>query len=73
MPAAVPVENSLLYASALREAGINFELHIYPHGPHGLSLATEETWVGKPEYLRPEITTWAQMSVTWIKSFKKKS
>ena len=71
--AAVPVENSLLYASALREAGINFELHIYPHGPHGLSLATEETWVGREDLLRSEVATWAPMSVTWIKNFRKKA
>ena len=71
--AAVPVENSLLYASALRKAGINFELHIYPAGPHGLSLANEETWVGRPDLLRPEVSTWAQMSVTWIKGFKNKA
>lgn len=70
--ASVPVENSLLYAAALREAGINFELHIYPDGPHGLSLATDETWVGRPDLLRPEVATWAPMSVTWIKSFKNK-
>lgn len=38
----VPVENTLLFASALRRSGIPFELHIYPFGEHGLSLATEE-------------------------------
>lgn len=32
----VPMENSLLYAKALRENAIPFELHIYPLGSHGL-------------------------------------
>lgn len=32
----VPMENSLLYAKALRENDIPFELHIYPLGSHGL-------------------------------------
>ncbi len=36
----VPVENSLLFASALRRAGVPFELHIYTHGRHGLGLPT---------------------------------
>lgn len=35
---AVPVENSLLFASALRKAGVPFDLHIYAHGSHGLGL-----------------------------------
>jgi acetyl esterase/lipase len=34
----VPVENSLLFASALRKAGVPFSLHIYEKGPHGLGL-----------------------------------
>lgn len=32
----VPVENSMLYAMALRKHKVPFELHIYPYGPHGL-------------------------------------
>jgi acetyl esterase/lipase len=36
--ATVPVENSLLFASALRRAGVPFSLHIYETGRHGLGL-----------------------------------
>lgn len=36
--AGVPVENSLLFASALRRFGVPFELHIYEKGRHGLGL-----------------------------------
>ena len=35
--AAVPVENSLLFAQALRRHNISFELRIYPQGRHGLA------------------------------------
>jgi len=35
---AVPVENALLFASALRRAGVPFALHIYEKGRHGLGL-----------------------------------
>jgi acetyl esterase/lipase len=42
--AAVPVENSLLLASALRAHGVPFELHIYERGRHGLGLGAEFTW-----------------------------
>lgn len=40
----VPVENSLLFASALRRNNVPFELHIYPHGVHGLGLNTPFSW-----------------------------
>ncbi|MFC1959162.1 alpha/beta hydrolase, partial [Chloroflexota bacterium] len=39
----VPVENSLLFASALRRHKVSFEMHIYPQGIHGQALATKET------------------------------
>ncbi|MET0263537.1 MAG: alpha/beta hydrolase [Rariglobus sp.] len=37
---AVPVENALLFASALRRSGVPFDLHVYEHGNHGLGLPT---------------------------------
>jgi acetyl esterase/lipase len=37
---AVPVENSLMFAAALRKAGVPFDLHIYERGVHGLGLGT---------------------------------
>ena len=46
--ASVPVEHSLSTASALARHGIEFALHVYPHGRHGLGLAEE----------LPEVTTW---------------
>jgi acetyl esterase/lipase len=48
---AVPVENALLYASALRRNGVPFELHVYEHGRHGVGLAKDDpilgTWPGR--------------------------
>jgi len=35
----VPVENAFLFASALRKAGVPFDLHIYEKGRHGLGLS----------------------------------
>lgn len=39
----VPVMNSLLYAKALTENGVPYELHIYPFGGHGLSTCDKHT------------------------------
>lgn len=41
----VPAENSMLYAMALAEHLIPYELHIYPHGSHGLGLAKDDQYV----------------------------
>ncbi len=38
----VPTDNALRYAMAMDKAGLTYELHIYPHGPHGLSTASWE-------------------------------
>ena len=65
----VPVENSLLFFSALRRCGIPSELHVYPEGVHGLSLATELTIApNRPEYLQPDVTNWIEMAVRWLKA-----
>ncbi|MDO5396591.1 MAG: alpha/beta hydrolase [bacterium] len=44
---AVPVENTLLYASALSKVKVPFEVHIYPYGSHGLGLAKADKHVAR--------------------------
>lgn len=46
----VPLENSILFASALRRHGVPFELHLYHKGEHGLGLGAPFDWA--PECLR---------------------
>ena len=58
----VPVENSLLLAKAMREKNIPFEMHIYPDGVHGLSLATEET-----DIVQEGVETWMDLCINWLK------
>ncbi len=43
----VPVECALRLAAALRAQGVMCEMHIYPHGPHGMGLAQEDPVVGQ--------------------------
>ncbi|MBQ7536056.1 MAG: prolyl oligopeptidase family serine peptidase [Stomatobaculum sp.] len=64
----VPVQNSLLFADALVKAKVPVEMHIFPHGVHGLSLATEE--VAQPENKRfadPHVAGWFDALVRWMK------
>lgn len=62
----VPVENSMLFAQALRQSGVPFELHIYPEGCHGLSLATEETGVD-PSLKNPHCASWLPLCAEWLR------
>lgn len=65
----VLAENSLLLASAYRKAGVPFELHIFEHGRHGLSLANHETGNTDDEnYILPEIAVWVDLALTWLKN-----
>jgi len=52
----VPVQNSLLFAGALGRAGVPFALHVYPHGRHGLGLATSDPVVG----------SWTALCASWL-------
>lgn len=64
----VPVQNSLLFAQALAKAGVPYELHIYPRGVHGLSLATPE--VEEPEKNRfadPHIAGWFSLCCAFLR------
>lgn len=54
--ASVPVEHSLLFAGALRRHEIPFELHVYPHGRHGLGLAEEA----------PLVAGWTTLCASWL-------
>lgn len=61
----VPVENTLLFAVALRKNNIPFELHVYPKGPHGLSLATDETGDDNISSM-PHVATWMELCIQWL-------
>jgi len=63
---AVPVENSLMFASALRKAGVPFEMHIYEKGGHGLALCDETTAQGR-EHFVPDNANWMDMAIAWVK------
>lgn len=62
----VPVENSLLFAQALRKNDVKFELHIFPNGNHGLGLGSHETDTKDGNHYQPEVTVWPEMFKTWL-------
>ena len=54
---AVPVENSISFATALRKAGVPFELHLYERGPHGFGLGGKD----------PILATWPDRCADWLR------
>lgn len=53
----VNVINSYLYATALRRHNVPCEMHIFPHGRHGLGLAVTEA---------PHVAQWAGLLQNWL-------
>lgn len=54
---AVPVNNSILFYQALQREKVPSEMHIYPFGGHGYSLALDKGY----------LSTWTQSLAYWFK------
>jgi len=54
---AVPVDNSLLFAAALRKVDVPFELHVYERGSHGFGLGGDD----------PILATWPARCADWLR------
>jgi acetyl esterase/lipase len=65
--ATVPVECSLLYAKALSAHKVPFELHVYPYGPHGLSLADETVYENALPAKTAYVHQWIDSAKAWLK------
>lgn len=56
----VPMENSMLFAEALRKAGVPFDLHVFQKGGHGMGL-------GSHVYDSEKWHPWVRDCVYWLK------
>jgi acetyl esterase/lipase len=56
--AVVPMENSLLFAMACHKANVPVELHVFPHGPHGIGLGGND----------PVLSRWPELCAAWFKA-----
>lgn len=63
----VDVMNSLLLIEGYHKHNCNVEYHLFPMGPHGLSIATKETMGDKPERDNHYIARWVDLSLEWLK------
>ena len=54
----VPVQNSLMFALALRNNKVPVEMHIFEHGSHGFGLGGKD----------PVLSTWPALAATWLRA-----
>lgn len=57
----VPCENTLLYACKLQQYHVPYELHIYTHGRHGLTLGMCES-----NFVNRHIASWVPLCKQWL-------
>lgn len=62
----VPVKNSLVYAEALSQHKIPFEMHIYPYGHHGISTCDDQTSDNVTEPLK-YASRWMTDAKKWLR------
>lgn len=62
-----PAMNSLLFAQALQEKEIPYELHIFPHGDHGMCLGNEVTAAHLGQ-ISPVVEQWMPLAIRFIQN-----
>ena len=61
----VDARNSLAFAMAYANAGVPYELHIFPHAPHGVALGNAVTDCRNPAHNDPMIAKWVELAAYW--------
>ncbi len=64
----VPVENSVMFVNGMCRAKVPSELHVYPVGGHGLSLANQLTQGQGGTAIQEECASWISLAHTWIEA-----
>lgn len=59
----VPYENATLFAAAYRKQGVPFELHLYPYGPHGLGIGTQDQFA--------EVRSWPALCAEFLNNLSR--
>jgi len=64
----VPVANSIKYALSLQENQVEYELHVFEKGWHGLSAGDETVnYNNNGEGIKFDCSKWIQLSKKWLK------
>ncbi len=63
----VPPENSINFALAMQKEKVPYELHVYNHGWHGLSISTPEVASPTGAGVFEDIQTWVDEAAAWVR------
>lgn len=66
----VDVRNSLVLAGAYRQAGLQFEMHVYPDAPHGVALGNRITRCGVDKWENSSIAKWVEHAASWAEELQ---
>ena len=58
---------ALAVANKYSNLGLDYEMHIFQHGPHGYSVADETSADGSIQMLNEAYAHWHELSVLWLK------
>lgn len=61
---AVPAQNSILFMTALRDHGVESEIHVFEHGPHGAGLANGHGLAPRV----PGLLSWSALAEQWLRA-----
>ena len=62
----VSVCNSLRFAEALAKNGIDFEMHIFEKGNHGLAMCNHTADLAGADIVNKDAEPWVKMSCNWL-------
>jgi acetyl esterase/lipase len=64
----VPVAHTLAFAAALDDVGVEYEVHVFQEGPHGLALARQSASDGRAQKAATAFAEWFDSSVRWLRA-----
>lgn len=68
----VPVQNTLMFTEELVKNQVSVEVHIFPEGQHGLSLANEETQITETGFgIQKRCQDWITLAGKWVADLEK--
>ena len=63
----VPIQNTLMFTEELVKNNVSVEVHIFPEGLHGLSLANEETQITETGFgIQKRCQDWITLAGKWV-------
>ena len=66
--AVVPADNAIRFALALARQGVEYELHVFPEGEHGLSTGSTEINASKEDVLR-KVSVWVDDCAAFFRRY----